>query len=134
MPLNYLNVLAINNEERLEEMRQYNIERRALRDASNPFNLNEKYFIKLLRLNKIMAQAVFNRISEQLNQTENPVAVPIVLKFFASLYFYATGSYQRTLGQSFNLSMAQRTISRAVSEVLKCSNRKCARTRMDSIF
>ncbi|KAI4455604.1 hypothetical protein MML48_9g00005391 [Holotrichia oblita] len=39
-----------------------------------------------------MAQAVFNRISEQLNQTENPVAVPIVLKFFASLYFYATGN------------------------------------------
>ncbi|KAI4454279.1 hypothetical protein MML48_10g00001229 [Holotrichia oblita] len=134
MPLNNLNVLAINNEERLDEMRQYNIERRALKDASNPFNLNEKYFMKLLRLNKIMAQAVFNRISEQLNQTENPVAVPIVLKFFASLYFYATGSYQRTLGQSFNLSMAQRTISRAVSEVLKCSNRKCARTRMDSIF
>lgn len=97
LPIHNVNVLALNRLEHLEELRANNIRRRNLRDTSDPFDLNETYFIDMFRLNKITARYVFERIFVHLNVREAPTAVPPILRFFAALYFYATGSYQRTI-------------------------------------
>nr|CAI5837281.1 unnamed protein product [Callosobruchus analis] len=88
-----------------------------MRDASNPFDLRDDLFQKTFRLNKDLAQYVYNQIIEDLDITDNNVAVPPLLKFFATLHFYATGSYQYSLGQNFNISFSQPVASRAIQAV-----------------
>lgn len=117
LPVHIHNMLAVEEEEQLEEMREYNIQRRLLRDHSDPFSLNESHFINLFRLNKGMARYVYERILPQIVQAENVVAVSPVIKYFCALYFYATGSYQRTIGESLNMPLSQQMVSRCIHEV-----------------
>lgn len=117
LPANILNLIAVDEEEELEAIRNFNLERRHMRDTSDPFSLVDSHFIDLFRLNKDMVRYVLNGILPDLNQTNNVVAIPPVLKVFGTLNFYATGSYQRTIGQSFNISMSQQSLSKAIQEV-----------------
>lgn len=48
LPINNLNAIAAAEIDHLEEIREQNIHRRNLRDASDPFQLNETYFINLI--------------------------------------------------------------------------------------
>nr|CAH7756744.1 unnamed protein product [Callosobruchus chinensis] len=64
-----------------------------------------------------MAQYVLNEILQELSQTNNPVAIPAHIKYFGALAFYATGSYQRVLGRSFDISVSQQSMSKAIQEV-----------------
>ncbi|XP_050309680.1 putative nuclease HARBI1 [Anthonomus grandis grandis] len=116
-PVNINNIVVLQREEHLEEIRQYNIARRRMRDGSNPFDLRTDIFKKSFRLNKEMARYVYNSVAENIDTTDNIVAVPPILKFFATLHFYATGSYQYSLGQNFNLSLSQPVASRAIHTV-----------------
>ncbi|KAI4468016.1 hat family dimerization domaincontaining protein-related [Holotrichia oblita] len=119
LPIHNINAIAVNDYEPLEEIRHQNIERRALRDASDPFTLNDAYFMDYFRLNKGMARYVFNRIFMRMNVAEAPTAVPPITRFFATLYFYATGSYQRTIGESLNIAICQQSASNAITEVTR---------------
>lgn len=116
--VNLNNIVALQREEHLEEIRLYNIARRRMREESNPFDLRDDIFKKIFRLNKDMVQYVYNSIADDIkNVTDNNVEVPPILKFFATLHFYATGSYQYSLGQNFNFSFSQPVASRAILAV-----------------
>lgn len=115
-PFNIGNIVAVEEEDRLEDIRLENIERRIMRDESDPFSIDDIRFKELFRLNKDMARYVLNDILHLLNNRNN-LAIPGVLKFFAVLNFYATGTYQRVIGRSFDISMSQQSVSRAVHEV-----------------
>ncbi|KAK9730347.1 hypothetical protein QE152_g15273 [Popillia japonica] len=54
-----------------------------------------------------------------MNVTEAPTAVPPIIRFFAALYFFATGSYQRTIGESLNIAICQQSASNAITEVTR---------------
>ena len=103
-PVNLLNILAIQREEQLEEIRHFNIERRLMRDETDPFTLRDDMFKKTFRLTKDMANYVLNLILPDIDVGVNDMAVPSHLKFFSTLSFYATGSYQKQIGQSYNIS------------------------------
>uniref|UniRef100_A0A6P7H3K8 Nuclease HARBI1 n=1 Tax=Diabrotica virgifera virgifera TaxID=50390 RepID=A0A6P7H3K8_DIAVI len=117
LPVNAVNILVAEDEERLEDIRAENLERRVMREGSDPFAIQNTRFIQLFRLNKDMAQYVLNKILLVLNQDNNPVAITSILKFFGALSFYASGSQQCVIGQSFNLSMSQPSLSRAIQDV-----------------
>lgn len=117
LPINIANILIVDDEERLEDIRLENIERRRMRAESDPFSIENSRFKELFRLNKNMAQYILNGILPQLDQTNNPVAVPGIIKFFGVLHFYATGTFQRVVGRSFNISMSQQSMSKAIEEV-----------------
>lgn len=117
LPINAANVLVAEEEERLENIRVENVERRIMREESDPFSIEDTRFKELFRLNKDMAQHVLNGILPQLDQGNNPVAIAGVVKFFAVLSFFGTGTYQRVIGRSFDISMSQQSISRAIKEV-----------------
>lgn len=117
LPINAVNIIAAGEEERLEGIRNENIERRLMRDGSDPFSIEDVRFVELFRLNKDMAQYVYNRIGPNMAQTNNPVAIPTILKFFGVLRFFATGAYQRVVGRGFDISISQQSMSRAVDEV-----------------
>lgn len=120
LPAFIYNVLAIDEQDRREEFRLYNIERRAMREASDPFALTDTHFKQLFRLTKDMAHFVRNTILPHMHNTDNVVAISPTLRCFAVFNFLATGSYQRSVGQSFFLSMSQQAVSIAVNEV--CMN------------
>lgn len=88
-----------------------------MREESSPFDLRDDIFRKTFRLNKDLAQYVYNSIAEDIDVIDNIVAVPSLLKFFATLHFYATGSYQHSLGQNYNISFSQPVASRAIQAV-----------------
>lgn len=117
LPLNNLNHIVVEEEDRLEEIRHYNMERRIMREASDCFSINELRFKDLFRLNKDMARYILNGILPLLALENNPVAIPIQCKFFGALHFYATGSYQRMIGRSHDISMSQQSLSRAIKAV-----------------
>ena len=81
LPIHAYNVIAVAEDDYLEEVRQYNIERRRLRDESNPFEIYEVQFRNLFRLSREMARYVLDAILPRLHQTENPVAVLPILRY-----------------------------------------------------
>nr|CAI5841100.1 unnamed protein product [Callosobruchus analis] len=117
LPANVQNILVAEEEERLENIRAENMERRLMREDSDPFSIEDTRFRELFRLNKNMAQYILNEILPQLDLTNNPAAIPAHIKYFGTLAFYATGSYQRVLGRSSDISMSQQSMSRAIEEV-----------------
>lgn len=50
-------------------------------------------------------------------QKTSTLAVHPMIRVLAALYFFATGSYQRTIGQSWNLSIFQPVVCRCIMEV-----------------
>ncbi|KAI4455790.1 hypothetical protein MML48_9g00001729 [Holotrichia oblita] len=117
LPANILQNIVRYNANRRQRIREDNIQRRILRDASDPFSLRDENFIETFRLTKDMARHVLGEIEPYLVNTQNPVAVPNLLKLLVALHFHATGCYQRPVGQNYMLNMSQSKISRIISEV-----------------
>ncbi|XP_055920537.1 uncharacterized protein LOC129952116 [Eupeodes corollae] len=92
--------------------------RRALRDSSNPMDLDEHIFIQNFRLSKQAFLEVLNDIGEKLKPIKSQQSIPNVLKLAAVLKFFAQGSYQLSVGNDFNIGMAQPTVSVVLSELL----------------
>lgn len=107
-----LNVIAI---ERKENIRQHNIEQRVMRYDADPFRLSDVKFQELFRLIKDMVQYVIVELSPHIQRT-SALAIRYQQKILTALYFFATGSYQRTIGQSWNLSTSQQYMSKCVKE------------------
>ncbi|CAH0730598.1 unnamed protein product, partial [Brenthis ino] len=102
-----------------EEERRRNIlriERRRLRDASDPLQLPEREFIGHFRLTKLGFQQVLVELSPRLPIVRRNTGVCNELKILAALNFYANGSYQRNVGASFLLNMSQPTFSKCLHE------------------
>lgn len=116
LPVQILNVIVVEERERRENIRQHNIERRVMRDDSDPFTLSDVKFQQLFRLTKDMVQYVVVELGPHM-QRNSALAIRHQQRILAALYFFATGSYQRTIGQSWNLSMSQQAVSKCVQEV-----------------
>ncbi|XP_018374418.1 PREDICTED: uncharacterized protein LOC108768477 [Trachymyrmex cornetzi] len=52
-----------------------------------------------------------------MNINPHPNSLSAETKIFTALLFYATGSYQRLIGQSYNISISQSSVSNCVKEV-----------------
>lgn len=115
LPINNLNVIAAEEEERLEEIRLENTERRIMRDQSDCFLIDDIRFVDLFRITKDMAQYLLNGIMPAI--TRGNFAMRPDTKFFGALHFFATGSYQRIIGRSYNVSMSQQSMSKVIEEV-----------------
>ncbi|KAJ8913896.1 hypothetical protein NQ315_005693 [Exocentrus adspersus] len=71
--VNVQNILAIQREEHLEQIRFFNIERRMMRDESDPFALRDAIFKKRFRLTKDMAQYVLNSMIQDIDVAANDI-------------------------------------------------------------
>ncbi|KAJ8974307.1 hypothetical protein NQ317_009547 [Molorchus minor] len=119
MMLPYFGIMMqeVQENERQENIAQFNIERRIMRNNSDPFSLSDTHFVNIFRLNKDMVNYLIQELTPHMPVSMHPNAVDPQLKILATLYFFANGSYQRVIGNSFLLSMAQNTISNCVNEV-----------------
>lgn len=114
------------NRIRRQYRRQLNLpliqERARIRRETNPFNLSENRFMELFRLNKELTRQLIELIRPHfphppLNHAGRGSKVTIEIAVLASLRFYATGTYQRSLGQDFNFGISQTSASRWIHRV-----------------
>lgn len=116
LPIQIQNIIVLEEEERREYIRQFNMERRIMREDSDPFTLDDALFKDLFRLNKEMIHYLLVNLLPHM-ESNHIAAIEPRLKIFVTLYFFATGSYQRTIGQSWNFSISQQSVSRCINEV-----------------
>lgn len=74
------------------------------------------------RLNKSSFQYVLEQIRPILKCNTRKSAITATIKLATALRFFAQGSYQLSVGNDFNLSLAQPTVSKILSEVLDAMN------------
>ncbi|KAJ8930630.1 hypothetical protein NQ314_016545 [Rhamnusium bicolor] len=116
LPNQILNrIIGLQEDERSEYYRHFNMERKITREDSDPFTLSNSLFKDLFRLNKKMVHFLLLNLSPHMQN--RALAIEPRHKIFAALYFFATGSYQRTIGQSWNLSLSQQSVSICIKEV-----------------
>ncbi|XP_054084102.1 putative nuclease HARBI1 [Zeugodacus cucurbitae] len=101
-----------------EERRYMKVCRKRLRQNLNIFAIPDSMFENTFRLNKTAFQFVLEQINPKLKQITRKSAITPTQKLATALRFFAQGSYQLSVGNNFNLSLAQPTVSKIVSEVL----------------
>lgn len=107
---------ALARRQREEEERNARIdlrnERRLLRQDSNPFLLPANQFVELYRLNKESVRNLINILRPHLTEPVYTTGISIETKVFAALRFYATGAYQRSVGEEYHVGLSQSAIHR----------------------
>lgn len=98
--------------------------RRSLRDGQNPFDVaTEEHFIQLYRFPKALCMDLIDEIKPFLDSTQRRSALPCHIKVLSALRFFATGSFQRAVGQDTLSSLSQTSVSRCVTEISIALNR-----------
>ncbi|XP_055714875.1 putative nuclease HARBI1 [Phlebotomus papatasi] len=94
------------------------IQLRALRDASNPFELPENTFRQIFVLTPNLALDLIDQLKswDSSNNFESEV-IPFHLKVLSTLHFYGKGSYQVSVGRNNMCNMSQATVSRCISYI-----------------
>ncbi|XP_067625233.1 putative nuclease HARBI1 [Eurosta solidaginis] len=104
-----------------EEVNVPTVDRRRLREVDNPFDLTPSEFRKLYRLSPSLTENIISQLSGQL-KGERITALSAEKQVLAALRFYATGCYQRSVGEQWGISMSQTSISRSVHRVTDAIN------------
>jgi len=91
--------------------------RRKIRESYNPFKLPDARFIELYRLNKNMVRQLIALLTPHLNAPTTVRGISIERKILVALRFYATGAYQRNLGEEYNFGISQTIIHFIIHEV-----------------
>lgn len=98
--------------------------RRNLRDTENPFTkITDEHFVELYRYPKALCVELINELKPFLKGSCKLHAIPSHVKVLCALRFFATGSFQRALGQDQFSSLSQTSVSRSVTEVARALNR-----------
>ncbi|XP_036328564.1 putative nuclease HARBI1 [Rhagoletis pomonella] len=92
--------------------------RKRLRDASNPLEMDSTAFIKNFRLSKEAFVDLLSATEDLLQQCTRAKSIANILKLATVLRFCAQGSYQLSIGNENMLGLAQPTVSVVISEVL----------------
>ena len=93
------------------------IERRMMRQNSDPLQLRDKKFINLFRLKKEMADHLLQQLIPDMYFGTREESIHLRIRVFVALSFFATGIYQRIIGLNYPLSVSQSAISRIIHEV-----------------
>ena len=108
-------MLPIFNEviRRRQENVRFTRRRKQLRAEFNIENIPEARFIELFRINKAMFDELQRLLTPHIPEPRYINRdVLVSVKVLVALRFYATGSYQRCIGEDFNLSISQTSVHR----------------------
>ncbi|KAJ8909786.1 hypothetical protein NQ315_011196 [Exocentrus adspersus] len=108
--------LLLENDNQLRRYR-LRIQKRVMRDQSNPFQLTDRRFIELFRLNKELTINLSNELIPHMEDCIRNTRIPKQTRILIALRFFAVGSYQRCVGEEYLLSSSQQTVSRCIMEV-----------------
>lgn len=91
--------------------------RRNMRDTSSPFELPNRRFTEIFRLDKENVRNFIQLLTPHLIPTRNLTGITPEKKIFLALRFFATGTYQRCLGEQYNFGMSQSSVHFAIHQV-----------------
>lgn len=97
--------------------------KRYLRDSTNPFDTSDLNFIANYRLPKCLVVELFKELNDKIYESRYSNGIPIEIKVLSALRFYATGSYQRSVGNDALISLSQTCISNNILEVSLAINK-----------
>lgn len=120
MIIEVLSVLENMNEAKKEYSR---LLKRRLRNSENPFEMDENEFIKLYRFPQSLVLNLIDEVKEHLYESRYNNGIPVHLKLLSALRFYASGSYQRGIGQETFVSLSQTCMSNNIYEVSLALNK-----------
>lgn len=100
-----------------QRIREMNLQRVQFRDTFDPFRLTDVEFRRRFRLTKPKAQMLIESLLPHMRNIPRRGALSPRTRIFAALQFFATGSYQRLVGQSVDISISQQSVSNCVREV-----------------
>lgn len=103
-------------EQKIRRRRECKI-KRMLRDASDPFRIDDFAFATLYRLPKYLAFKLINDLRVTMVEGTTTRRIPHYLKVLSALRFYATGGYQSAIAQEYFHPMDQTAISNIIKEV-----------------
>lgn len=88
-----------------------------MRSDSDPFSVPDDYFVNQFRLTKDMVHHIlFPALIHQMESTSE-LAIEPSQKILMTLYFYAVGSHQRSIGQNHSFPACQQFVSKRVRQV-----------------
>ncbi|CAG9094750.1 unnamed protein product [Plutella xylostella] len=88
-----------------------------VRYLDEALEMSEAEFRENYRLSKTLFEDLCGDIGPLMKQPTRVTDISIRYKILVALSFYATGSYQRLVGNSHGTLMSQQSVSRAISEV-----------------
>ncbi|KAK5646817.1 hypothetical protein RI129_005281 [Pyrocoelia pectoralis] len=115
-----INVAIVDELENAIRRDEMNMERRILRDHSDPFNTPEKVFLRFYRLDKQSVHNLIELMRPHLAVPQRQSSVSLELKVLTMLYYLGHGSYQKCVGNNFELGLEQSTVSRIITETTNC--------------
>lgn len=104
------------------------LERRRLRDASNPLDIPSDTFVNYFRVSKELFIYLLDILDTKLGPTVGSSSVLPIIKLAASLRFFAEGGYQKGAGNDLFVGVAQPTMSKMLSEVIDVFEESVCRT------
>ncbi|KAJ8950897.1 hypothetical protein NQ314_007754 [Rhamnusium bicolor] len=107
------------NHRRRERNRLLIAARRNIRDENDPFSLPNIWFIELFRVNKELARHLIDLLRPHIAITVSRRGIREEKKVLVALRFYATGSYQRCVGEEYNCGLSQSSVHICIHQVTK---------------
>ncbi|VVC91250.1 putative nuclease HARBI1 [Leptidea sinapis] len=92
------------------------------KDELDPFDLSDSTFIETYRLTKDLARSLCEELTPVMPESNKSVEFSIETKVLATLSFYATGKYQKSIGGKTDPSTTQYFVSTAVAQVTEAMN------------
>lgn len=117
LPIHIFHAVVLEDEERKEDLRRMRRERRIMRSESDPFFMPDDCFVNLFRLTKEMVQHILMPALISFMNEESDLKIVPVHKILITLYFYAVGSYQKSLAQDVKFPTSQQTVSKCIRQV-----------------
>ncbi|XP_024872169.1 uncharacterized protein LOC112454808 [Temnothorax curvispinosus] len=102
-------------EEEGEIMRENSETMKTLRNTIDPFDLTDRQFVKVFRLSKDAVRYLCDVLQCSLQRRRRGLSVET--QIFTALRFFATGSYQKAVGNDYLVSVSQSAVSRAIKAV-----------------
>ena len=90
---------------------------RSLRDSLNPFDVPVLDLKKKFRMPQEKALKFIGLL--EVHDFQHNSTIPFFLQVLATLNFYATGSYQNSVGQNNSLNISQPSVSRFITYISK---------------
>ncbi|KAJ8934041.1 hypothetical protein NQ314_013616 [Rhamnusium bicolor] len=107
------------NHRRRERNRLLIAARRNIRDENDPFSLPNIWFIELFRVDKELARHLIDLLRPHIAITVSRRGIREEKKVLVALRFYATGSYQRCVGEEYNCGLSQSSVHICIHQVTK---------------
>lgn len=90
---------------------------RHIRDSENPFDVSDLCFVSTYRFPKYICIELIEELEPLLYEGRYKNSIPKHLKVLSAMSFFATGGYQRCVGNEKLISLSQTCMSNNIPEV-----------------